>query len=385
MENVDFDIAIIGAGPVGLALACALDSMPGPRPAVALFQADHPAMHHPAQDTRVLALNHGSRVFLEQMQGWPEHFAPIQTVHVSQKGRLGRTLISHSDFDVPALGYVVPYRAIAARLQQNINEGRTTRLAGAPATVANDTASGAASISQNGKTYRARIVVQCDGAKPDTRLRDYNQHAIITSARADLPRAGWAWERFTREGPLAVLPHPVYTDAQSIVWCTTPARARALLAADDATFSRELTEHFGDRLGSFAVLESRHIFPLALSVSKNTVTGRVVTIGNAAQALHPVAGQGLNLGLRDVAGLLRAMQPWLLDPGQDPGPALCAFAGMRRADRGITRQLTDLMPRVFTTGNPLVEHACGLSLLALDLTEPLRRPLARHLLQGYRN
>lgn len=385
MENIDFDIAIIGAGPVGLALARALDRMPGPLPTVALFQADHPQMHNPASDTRVLALNHGSRVFLEQMQGWPDHFSPIRTVHVSQKGRLGRTLISHTDFDVPALGYVVPYRAIAARLHEQVNEGRTTRLAGAPATVTSRTTDGAASISQNGKTYRARIVVQCDGAKPDTRLRDYNQHAIITSARAELPRSDWAWERFTREGPLAVLPHPVFTDAQSIVWCTTPARARALLAADEATFSRALSEHFGDRLGPLTVLESRHIFPLALSVSKNTVDGRIVTIGNAAQALHPVAGQGLNLGLRDVGGLMGALQPWLLNPHQDPGPALRAFAGARRADRNITRQLTDLMPRVFTTGNPLIEHACGLSLLALDLTEPLRRPLARHLLQGYRN
>lgn len=385
MENVDFDIAIIGAGPVGLALACALDKLPGIRPTVALFQADHPVMHQPARDTRVLALNHGSRVFLEQLQGWPGQYAAIETVHVSQKGRLGRTLITHTDFDVAALGYVVPYRAVHASLQQNVNNGHTVRLAGAPATVANEPDSAAASVSQNGKTYRARIVVQCDGAKPDTQLRDYNQHAVITSARAALPRAGWAWERFTREGPLAVLPHPVFADAQSIVWCTSPARARELLAADDASFSRALTDHFGDRLGPFSVLEPRHIFPLALSVTKNTVNGRIVTIGNAAQALHPVAGQGLNLGLRDVAGLLRALQPWLIDPAQNPQPALAAFAGSRRADRGITRQLTDLMPRIFTTGNPLIEHACGLSLLALDVTEPLRRPLARHLLQGYRN
>ncbi|HBP31676.1 MAG: FAD-dependent monooxygenase [Advenella sp.] len=385
MENVDFDIAIIGAGPVGLALACALDKLPGIRPTVALFQADHPVMHNPARDTRVLALNHGSRVFLEQLQGWPGQYAAIETVHVSQKGRLGRTLITHTDFDVAALGYVVPYRAIHASLQQEVNVGHTLRLAGAPATVANEPDSATASVSQNGKTYRARIVVQCDGAKPDTQLRDYNQHAIITSARAALPRPGWAWERFTCEGPLAVLPHPVFADAQSIVWCTSPARARELLTADDASFSRALTDHFGDRLGPFSVLESRHIFPLALSVSKNTVNGRIVTIGNAAQALHPVAGQGLNLGLRDVAGLLRALQPWLIDPAQDPQPALAVFAGARRADRGITRQLTDFMPRIFTTGNPLIEHACGLSLLALDLAKPLRRPLARHLLQGYRN
>lgn len=385
MEKVDFDIAIIGAGPVGLALACALDTFPGPRPTVALFQADNPAMHNPTRDTRVLALNHGSRVFLEQLQSWPNEHAVIETVHVSQKGRLGRTLISHRDFNVAALGYVVPYRAVHASLQHHVNGGHTLRHAGAPASVASEPGCAAATITQNGQTYRSRVVVQCDGAKPDTQLRDYNQHAVITSARAALPRPGWAWERFTREGPLAVLPHPVFADAQSIVWCTSPARARELLAADDAHFSAALTAHFGDRLGPFTVLEPRHIFPLALNVSRNTVNGRIVTIGNAAQTLHPVAGQGLNLGLRDVAGLMRALQPWLSNPMQDPAPALSVFAESRRADRGITRQLTDFMPRIFTSGNPLVEHACGLSLLALDLTEPLRRPLARHLLQGYRH
>ncbi len=385
MENLDFDIAIIGAGPVGLALAGALDSLSDASVKVGLFQADRPDMHNPASDTRVLALNHGSRVFLEQLQGWPDTHAPIQTVHVSQKGRLGRTLIRHTDFDVPALGYVVPYRVLHARLQHNVDNGRTVRLTGAPATVQNDPASGTVSISQHGQHYRARIVVQCDGAKPDTRVRDYQQHAVITAARTSLPRAGWAWERFTREGPLAVLPHPIFPEAQSIVWCTSPARARALLAADDASFSRELTAHFGDRLGNFTALEARHIFPLMLSVARNTVDGRVVTIGNAAQALHPVAGQGLNLGLRDVAGLLHVLRAWLHDTQEDPQAALSDFAGGRRADRGITRQLTDFMPRIFTTGNPLVEHACGLSLLAMDMAEPLRRPLARHLLQGYRN
>jgi len=385
MENLDFDIAIIGAGPVGLALARALDTLPGTTARIALFQADSPTMHNPARDTRVLALNHGSRQFLETLQGWPDEYAAIGTVHVSQKGRLGRTLIRHTDFDVPALGYVVPYRAIHARLQEGVNAGRTVRLAGAPATVANDASGTAATISQSQQTYRARIVVQCDGAKPDTKLRDYRQHAIITSARAALPRAGWAWERFTREGPLAVLPHPVFADAQSIVWCTSPARARQLLEADDASFSQQLTEHFGQRLGPFTVLEARHLFPLALNVTKNTVDGRIVTIGNAAQTLHPVAGQGLNLGLRDVAGLVHALQRWCVDTKSEPQTALSTFASLRRTDRGITRQLTDFMPRIFTTGSPLVEHACGLSLLALDLAEPLRRPLARHLLQGYRN
>ena len=384
MEHEDFDIAVVGAGPVGSALACALTARPGNPLKVAIFQADTPGLHDPKSDTRVLALNHGSRVFLDAIAGWPQTCAPIQTVHVSQKGRLGRTIIRHDDFQVPALGYVVPYSALHAQLQQTLEGRNLTRLAGAPAELENRD-DGGVSICQNGRTYRARLAVQCDGARPSTRVRDYNQHAIITAARVSLPRPGWAWERFTREGPLAVLPHPLLSQAQSIVWCTSPQRARDLQACDDQAFSDALTTHFGDRLGRFTVLERRHVFPLALSVTRNPVQQRIVTIGNAAQALHPVAGQGLNLGLRDVASLLSALQPWLSDPAADPRACLATFASLRRADRGITCQLTDFMPRVFASGNPLVEHACGLSLLALDAIEPLRRPLARHLLQGYRN
>jgi 2-octaprenyl-6-methoxyphenol hydroxylase len=214
--------------------------------------------------------------------------------------------------------------------------------------------------------------------------RDYGQHAVLTTAHAALPRRGWAWERFTAEGPLALLPHPQTPDAYSVVWCSAPGRAAELAALDNAAFSQALSAAFGDRLGRLSSQAPRHVFPLALSARRAQVHGRVAAIGNAAQTLHPVAGQGLNLGLRDAARLAQTLGGWLDHPSANPAPALAEFARARYADRAITAGLTDLMPRVFSTGLAPVEHACGLALLALDLASPLRAPLAQHLLQGFR-
>src|SRR5690606_7093251 len=154
-----------------------------------------------------------------------------------------------------------------------------------------------------------------------------------------------------------------------------------LAQLDDSAFSAALSTAFGSRLGRLTSHAPRHVFPLALSARHTLVQGRSVAIGNAAQTLHPVAGQGLNLGLRDAARLAQALSGWLNAPSGDPAAPLAAFARARLADRWITAGLTDVMPRAFATGLAPVEHACGVGLLAMDLAAPLRTPLARHLLQ----
>jgi 2-octaprenyl-6-methoxyphenol hydroxylase len=208
--------------------------------------------------------------------------------------------------------------------------------------------------------------------------------ALLTKVRASIPRAGWAFERFTREGPLAVLPHPEAADQQSVVWCCTPKRAEQLHKLNPKDFSLALTQAFGTRLGSLEVQDKVSMFPLALSVRATPVDGRIVSIGNAAQTLHPVAGQGLNLGLRDAASLAIALRDWMVLSNQQPSVALRQFLQMRQPDRQLTTRLTDLMSRVFTSGWPVVEHSAGLALLAMDMLPGLRAPLARHLLQGLR-
>ena len=342
-----------------------------------------PAAAIPAADPRVLAMNHGSRVLLESLHAWPAKAADILNIHVSQRGRLGRSVIRNTDFNVPQLGCVVAYSALHARLEECVAASGVTLLSGPPAVVDGQDADGVR-ISQGDTALSCRIAVQSDGAGGSDVRRDYGQHALLTTTHASLPRRGWAWERFTAEGPLALLPHPQTADAYSVVWCSAPGRAAELAALNNTAFSHALTAAFGDRLGRLTCQAPRHVFPLALSARRGLVQGRVAVIGNAAQTLHPVAGQGLNLGLRDAARLAQSLGGWLAQPNASPTQALQDFARARQVDRLITAGVTDLMPRIFATGLAPVEHACGLALLGLDLAAPLRAPLARHLLQGFR-
>lgn len=383
-----FDIAILGAGPVGRVLALMLARV-APDPArIALLAGSAPAPATPAAavpaaDPRVLAMNHGSRVLLESLQAWPERSADIRNIHVSQRGRLGRTVIQHTDFGVPQLGSVVAYSGLHAKLDERVAACGVTVLPGPGALIEGQDADGVR-ITQGDHTLLCQVAVQSDGAGATDVRRDYGQHAVLTTAHATLPRRGWAWERFTSEGPLALLPHPQTPDAYSVVWCSAPERAQELAALDNAAFSSALSAAFGDRLGRLSSQAPRHVFPLALAARRAQVQGRVAAIGNAAQTLHPVAGQGLNLGLRDAARLAQTLAGWLARPESSPTSLLTEFAQARQVDRAITAGLTDLMPRVFATGLTPVEHACGLALLGMDLASPLRAPLAQHLLQGFR-
>jgi 2-octaprenyl-6-methoxyphenol hydroxylase len=335
-------------------------------------------------EARVIALNHGSLVLLESLNARLRAAAPIQTIHVSQRGRLGHTVIRHTDFNVAELGAVASYPAVCEALARAVGTSGVTLLRAHGARVAARDGSGVTVRAQDGQEVRCAVAVVSDGAAAGQLRREYGQDAVLTTVRAARPRRGWAFERFTREGPLALLPHPAGEDCSSVVWCCAPSRAAGLAALDTAAFSRAVTEAFGDRLGTLTCIAGRHVSPLSMSLRHAQVDGRTVAIGNAAQTLHPVAGQGLNLGLRDATNLAQSLARWLHDPARDPGPALRDFAGARHGDRWITAALTDLMPRVFTTGLTPVEHACGLALLALDVAAPLRVPLARHLLQGWR-
>jgi 2-octaprenyl-6-methoxyphenol hydroxylase len=435
MTDSAFPIAILGAGPVGQALALMLARVTDDPSRIALIQGAAPAAPGPAlaaasgpalaaasgpalaasasvgspstasappatfahaarsapstphvgdPEARVLALNHGSLVLLETLDAHPREAAPIHTIHVSQRGRLGHTVIRDTDFHVPRLGAVAPYTSVRDALARAVAASGVTILHAHGARIAMRDGAGVTVRAQDGQEVRCAVAAVSDGAASGQLRREYGQDAVLTTVRAARPRPGWAFERFTREGPLALLPHPAGDDCYGVVWCCAPSRAATLVALDAPDFSRALTEAFGDRLGPLACIAGRHVSSLFMSLRRTQVDGRTVAIGNAAQTLHPVAGQGLNLGLRDAANLAQSLATWLRDPAGDPGPALRDFAGARRGDRWITAGLTDLLPRVFTTGLAPVEHACGLALLALDVAAPLRAPLARHLLQGWR-
>jgi 2-octaprenyl-6-methoxyphenol hydroxylase len=398
---MDTDITVLGAGPVGSTLALLL-ARHAPDPArIVLCRAEPKAADKPeSRDLRVLALNHGSRVLLQDLGVWPQDGAEIHDIHVSQRGRLGRTRITREEFGVPALGTVVGYESLRRRLDAAVDaSGVTVRVAPAtePATLRRQSAVDV-ELAQGNARWTSALAVQAEGGTFDDTdaerravrhlRRGYDQDAVIATVRAARPRPHMAFERFTREGPLALLPHPGDGHGDparlSLVWCCTPERADTLMAASDEAFADALHETFGDRLGRLTPTGPRGRFPLGVSLRRDIADGRTVAIGNAAQTLHPVAGQGLNLGLRDAARLAHALNPWLLKPGMDPAPLLAGFARARTPDRWLTTSLTDFLPRVFATGFAPLEHLCGLALLGLDTVEAARAPLARQLMQGRR-
>ncbi|CAM5295942.1 FAD-dependent monooxygenase [Eoetvoesiella caeni] len=389
MDEPEFDIAISGAGPVGSALALLLARHSTAPERIALigkrFHHSDALPQAPAPnsepDPRSMAVNHGSRQLLEALGAWPSRCASIETVHVSQRGRLGRTLIQHDEMGVPRLGSVVAYTDLQIALHKAVAASGVT-LVQAPHV--RTLAARQVHLNAAGRDIVSTLAVQADGSQPSGLKREYGQHAVLATVRASQPKARWAYERFTDQGPLALLPHPGGADLYSVVWCCAPEHAEQLRRMDAQAFNTALGAMFGDRLGVLSCVGLRHIFPLALHAGPLLVNARTVAIGNAAQTLHPVAGQGLNLGLRDAAQLAQGLAPWLGRPGRDPRPLLEEFARSRRPDRWLTAGITDFLPRIFSTRNTLVEHASGASLLALDLLRPLRAPLARHLLQGLR-
>ncbi|GJG93935.1 UbiH/UbiF/VisC/COQ6 family ubiquinone biosynthesis hydroxylase [Cupriavidus pauculus] len=399
------DIAIVGGGPVGLALASQLLRTTPWR--ITLIDAATPA--RAARDPRAIALSHGSRQLLEQIGAWPVPAQPIEHIHVSQRGRFGHVKLHHDDYGVPALGHVVKYGDLCLALERALARAADAapgRLERAFETRIDDIDQGdqrqeSAIARLTGTThvdheglpiaYAARIVVQAEGGlfhqqaqrlsrgADVTRRRDYGQTAIIAHVTSTQPLRGWAWERFTDEGPLALLPHEDHGIAgYALVWCCAPEQAQRRLALSDAEFADELGQAFGTRIGRFTLVGKRHAFPLGLNAAPVTVNGRVAAVGNAAQTLHPVAGQGLNLGLRDAFALADSLRA-----GCTP-EALQAFASRHRLDRAMTIGITDLLPRVFGVGGPLAAHARGASLAALACVAPLKDALARQMMFGAR-
>ena len=375
----DCDVLIVGAGPVGMALARALAGS-----ALRVVLIDARAARSSSGDPRALALAHGSQQLLERLQAWNARAAtPMTEVHVSQRGGFGRTLISADDYGVPALGYVMAYGDLAAALGAGLAPGQLSE----GCRIENITADrdqAMVTIAQSGATrrVRARLVVHAEGAAAaaaDVSVRDYRQTAIVTDVGIASPHRQRAWERFTADGPLALLPH---RDGYALVLTVAQDKAPALLECSDDDFLAALRERFGRRI-DFVSCAARSSFPLALRLRRELVAPRQVWIGNSAQTLHPVSGQGFNLGLRDAVELAAAL---LADGPSDPGAAatLAAYARGRRIDRRFGAAFTDGIVSVFSNDIAPLRCARGIGLLALDLAPPLRDFVAKRMIWGAR-
>jgi 2-octaprenyl-6-methoxyphenol hydroxylase len=346
------EIAIHGAGPVGCALSLLLH---GQGNAVVLIQKQKAA----PSSLRPIALSHASRLILERAGAW-QTLAPtaIETIHVSQQGSFGRTRLSAADAGVPALGYVVDYRPLLESLQDEVAK-RGIRIEPGP--------------------VESALAIHAEGSSEETestKEKDYRQEAVVALVTVLPPASGIAWERFTPEGPLALLP---MGGRLCVVWGMRPERAQVLCDAPQADFLAALSQAIGRRAGEFVSVGERHHAPLALRVRASRIGERAAFIGNAAQTLHPVAGQGLNLGLRDAWDLAQVLRD-----ATDPGEArvLQRFASMRRIDAATTVQVTDFLAGAFLGNHRITGLMRGFALTALDICLPARRFFARRMIFG---
>lgn len=387
----DVDIAICGAGPVGQALALLLQQQGYAAERIALYDAK--TTEQAEQDARSIAISYGSRQILQAAGAWPVRATAIQEIHVSRRGHFGRSLMRATDYAVPDLGYVARYGDIIRPLQAAISKSgiRIQR----PVSVSNieeaeDHVCLTLSHADTGQTSHvsASIVIQAEGGtfgdqEQRSQRHDYQQTAVIAHVNTDAQISGRAFERFTEQGPLALLPQE---DGYALVWCVRPEQVAHLLALDDQHFKQALQTAFGERLGKFIKTSARLSYPLGLNAQAHA-TARTVTIGNAAQTLHPVAGQGLNLGLRDSMVLARALTRHLHGAtSSDTASALQAYLAERQADRKLTIRITDSMARVFASSpdGSFSQTLLGLGLGALDMVKPAKRMLAEQMMFGWR-
>lgn len=384
---LDTDVAVIGGGMVGASLALGLA---GTGVRVLLVESTpFDSAAQPSFDERTTALGNASRRIFEGLGVW-DTIAPgaaaIRAIHVSDAGHFGFSRLDAREQGVDALGYVVANRAIGAALWGALAHaaGITLRVP-ARAEDLQISAQGVDFTLADGAGSRervaARLVVAADGAHSQVRLaagiaavvEDYEQVAVVANVAADRLHQGVAYERFTPAGPLAVL--PLHDGTYAVIWACRPGQAQELLALGEDEYLARLQAQFGWRAGRLVRASRRGSYPLKLTRAANTVATRTVLIGNAAQALHPVAGQGFNLGLRDAAMLAEVIANASGDVGAPE--LLLQFSDWRARDReGVTR-FTDALVKLFADRRPGVPLLRNLGLLMFDLAPPAKSALAR--------
>jgi 2-octaprenyl-6-methoxyphenol hydroxylase len=392
---VPVDVAIVGGGMVGASLALALA---GTDMRVVLIEAvPLDAASQPSFDDRTTALGNGSRRIFEALGVWrllEAHAGPVREIQVSEAGRFGAARLRAAEQGLEALGYVVSNRHIGAALWQELAqrprilvrhparvleigfEGEAARLTVRRASGGGETPAVAAET----ETFVARLVVAADGAQSLVRaaagiaamVEDYRQVAVVVHVATDRAASGVAYERFTPAGPLAVL--PLADGRYTVVWTLTTERAAQVLGLESIAFIAELQRSFGWRIGRILRAGARASYPLSLSRAESMAGHRAVLVGNAAQGLHPVAGQGFNLGLRDAA-LLAEMLAAAPDPG---APAVLEdFERRREADRRGMIGFTDGLVKLFASERPGVALLRSLGLTLFDLAPGAKDALAR--------
>lgn len=386
---MDVDVAIVGGGMVGASLALALRGL-GTR--VLLIEGVAPSSQaQPSFDDRTTALGNASRRIFEGLGVWSEiapQAAAIRSIHVSDAGRFGFARLRAAEQGIDAFGFVVANRVIGSAVWQKLLEAQGNLVLRVPARAESieidDQGVSLRVMSDvgDGDEVRARLIVAADGAQSSVRLaadigagvEDYDQIAIVANVAADQPHDGTAYERFTPAGPLAVL--PLHDGSYGVIWSCRPADATKVLALDDHAYLQALQDRFGWRAGRFVRVGRRASYPLRLTRAATSFATRTVLIGNAAQALHPVAGQGFNLGLRDAAMLAEVVAN-AAETDVGAATVLRRFADWRSADRGGVIRFTDGLVKLFGSERPGIGLLRNLGLLMFDVMPPAKSALAR--------
>ena len=384
----DFDIVIVGGGLSGGSLALALQHS-AYRIALVEAQTDPERRASPAGN-RALALSYGTVCHLralELWQGLETQAAPITRIHVSDRGHFGATRLCAEDHGVEALGYVITARELENRIAESLESSPIERIC--PARLRNIRCTPESvflTLDKNDASLdlSARLLIGADGVSSSVRsllnigqfIRDYGQSAIVTQVRPAVDPAGIAFERFTPSGPLAMLPVP--NRSCSVVWTQKTRVAERLMELEEPEFLAQLQSTFGFRLGRLQLESRRVLFPLKLVRANSMIAQRAVLIGNTVHQLHPVAGQGFNLGMRDVA-LLAELLVDNLENQRDPADQalLRAYAKARTSDHRLLIHFTDGLVRVFSNDLPF-SGVRGLGLLGLDRCAWAKRTLTRH-------
>ncbi len=382
-----YDIVIAGGGMIGSSLALALAPL-GMRIAVVEAVARRETQQ-PSFDDRSTALSRSTQRTFEAMGLWDEVVAAstaISKVHVSDKGRFGFSHIDAEEQGVEALGYVVINRVLGEVLQTHLysTAGIDVLCPERIEAVQLGLESAIATLG-NGQSLSADLLVAADGANSSVRemmgisaqRREYQQRAVVGNVRSEFSHENRAFERFTPQGPLAILP---IADARcGFVWTVSEDDAERVLALDDAEFLQELQTQFGNRLGEFTQVGARAAYPLLLSKAVRLTATRSVLIGNAAHGLHPVAAQGFNLGMRDVAALCDCIADQLKNGG-DPGnaAALDRYAAWRKSDQKKLVQFTDNLVRLFGSKRPGLRTLRNIGMIGFDLVPGVRTLFAKH-------
>jgi len=388
-----YDIAIIGGGPVGAALALALRDS-GLQ--VTLLEA-RPAENAVA-DPRALAISYGSRLILTRLGVWDaiNKITPIRTIHISQKHSFGRTVLRADELGVPELGYVLPYHLLQQQLQIALQASQVKMQRGAVVSqLQGDTTDVTITYQHAGKesVLDTKLAVVADGGKlleatHPPHIHDYGQSALIAHITCTQPQLTTAFERFTAQGPVALLP---FGDGYELVWTVAQENMQTMLDWDNATFLAQLQQHFGDRVGDFLSVGTRTHFPLRLKRAPQCTIPHTVLLGNAAQTLHPVAGQGFNLGLRDVWELAQAILRSVdesastvnLDTTNLGSPAMLAdFQKSRKLDRDAGIRFTDSLVRLFSNDLVLLSGGRAAAFSVLDNLPNVKKFVAKRMMFG---